>query len=165
MARAFFGTHGKAFCICCIRPCGTVALFAHVAAFTAEIFVAYATKILCFTDASWRQKPFLAVLQASLGHNVPHTAKRCQGGAFTPGKKKNCDPKRNEKNMSKKRKKGGAISPLTLIIRLLIVIIFIVAVVIAFNRVAEVIHNNEKKDDLEKKAVAYDVDEALALNL
>ena len=54
--------------------------------------------------------------------------------------------------MSKKRKKGGALSPLTVIIRLLIVVIFVVAVVIAFNRVAEVIHNNEKKDALEQSA-------------
>ena len=165
MARAFFGTHGKALCICCIRPCGTVALFAHAVTFTAEIFVAHAVEILCCAYVTWQQKPFLAVLQAMLGHDVPHAVKRRQGWAFTSGKKKKCDPKRNEKNMSKKRKKGGAISPLTLIIRVLIVIIFIVAVVIAFNRVAEVIHNNEKKDDLEKKAVAYDVDEALALNL
>ena len=67
--------------------------------------------------------------------------------------------------MSKKRKKGGAISPLTLIIRLLIDIIFIVAVIIAFNRVAEVIHNNEKKDELEKNAVAFDIGEAFDLNL
>lgn len=60
--------------------------------------------------------------------------------------------------MSKNRKKGGGISPLTVIIRLLIVIIFIVAVVIAFNRVAEVIHNNEKKDALEQKAGLYDTE-------
>lgn len=60
--------------------------------------------------------------------------------------------------MSKNRKKGSGISPLTVIIRLLIVIIFIVAVVIAFNRVTEVIHNNEKKDALQEKAGLHYMD-------
>ena len=52
--------------------------------------------------------------------------------------------------MSKKNKKGrGSPSPLTLLIRVLIVLIFVVALVIAFNRVGEVMQNNQKKEELQ----------------
>ena len=62
--------------------------------------------------------------------------------------------------MSKKRKTGGGPSPLTLIIRLLIVAIFVASVIIAFNRITEAIHNDEKKNELEKKVAAFVVEEA-----
>ena len=52
--------------------------------------------------------------------------------------------------MSKKNKKGrGSPSPLTLLIRVLIILIFVVALVIAFNRVGEVMQNNQKKEELQ----------------
>ena len=58
--------------------------------------------------------------------------------------------------MSKKGKKSGGASPLTHLIRILIVVIFLVAVVIAFNRIAEVMQNNEKKDVLQNGQAAVD---------
>ena len=66
--------------------------------------------------------------------------------------------------MSKKRKKGG-ISTLTVIIRALIVLIFIASLIIAFNRIAEAIHNDEKRDALEKKAATYVVEPAFVKNI
>ena len=60
--------------------------------------------------------------------------------------------------MSKKRKKGSGTSSLTLIIRLLIVAIFVASVIIAFNRITEAIHNDEKKNELEKKVAAFAVE-------
>ncbi len=53
--------------------------------------------------------------------------------------------------MSKKNKKGrGAPSLLTLLIRVLIVLIFVAALVIAFNRLGEVMQNNQKKKALQE---------------
>ena len=52
--------------------------------------------------------------------------------------------------MSKKNKRArGGASTLTILIRLLIALIFVVALVIAFNRVGEVIQNNQKKEALQ----------------
>lgn len=56
--------------------------------------------------------------------------------------------------MSKKNKKGrGSASALTLVIRALIVLIFIVALIIAFNRVGEVMQNNQKKEKMQQGAL------------
>ena len=53
--------------------------------------------------------------------------------------------------MSKKNKKGrGGATTLTLVIRTLIVLIFIAALIIAFNRVGEVIQNNQKKKEMQQ---------------
>ncbi len=56
--------------------------------------------------------------------------------------------------MSKKGKKSGGASPLTYLIRILIVVIFLVAVVVAFNRIAEVMQNNKKKDAMQNGQAA-----------
>lgn len=56
--------------------------------------------------------------------------------------------------MSKKGKKSGRASPLTHLIRILIVVIFLVAVAIAFNRIGEVMQNNEKKHALQNGQAA-----------
>ena len=63
--------------------------------------------------------------------------------------------------MSKKGKKGGGTSSLTVIIRALIALIFIASLIIAFNRITEAIHNDEKKNELEKKAEIYRVEQTL----
>ena len=81
-----------------------------------------------------------------------HSLEKCeiQGGSYAT----NYSFRQGIKNMSKKRKSGGT-TTLGVIIRALIVLIFIASLIIAFNRITEAIHNDEKKQELEKKAVEY----------